>query len=271
LINSLAIVTTAPAYAQVRVGGGQAPAATPAANPYGDYVALGDFAKPCIYYDARGRAHHQPHPDMCDTPEPLTPAKADSVLPTYSHDEFIAKYWQLGEEGYQRYRDSNRVLCNDALSWATGLQNIDTLFQASDEVYKAFIDDVYSQLPDEVRLHTRVMQIAQAAQAGLLCVLSAGLYCIAVVVGAVGNIFSAESSLDLQLANIRLSVANSYVTRLNIWLERLDARLMQRWVQIVTPFCVKIGIVLPTLPPMPPLPPVPDELKAMIPAGTDQH
>lgn len=230
------------------------------------YVVLGTFAKPCITYDKKGRVERLPHPDLCDRPSPITPATADPTSPAVDHDTFVRNYWQYGEEGYASFAASNRLMCDDALAWATGMLNVDSLFGASDEVYKAFIYDVYNNLPDEVRLHTRVMQVTQVVQGVTLCLLSAGLYCIAAAVGAVGNIFTAESSLDLQLANIRLSIANAFVTRLNIWSNRLTLRLDERWVMIVTPFCKAMGIVLPQLPPLPAVPSsIPDELKSMIP------
>lgn len=211
----------------------------------GGYVVLSDFVAPC---------HNTKHPENCGVPRAARPSTIAEDSPVMDHATYIRYYPQMGERGYQKTADSNKSLCDEGRQDFAGMQNLDMLFTSSDDEYKV-LNDIYDHLPSEVKLHTRVMQGTQAIQAGLLCLLSAGLYCIAAVAGNVGNIFTAESNLDLQLDNIKLSIANIKVTRLNIWSNRLTLRLDGMWLKRFMPFCKMMGYDTPSgLSPTPPVP-----------------
>lgn len=213
-----------------------------------DRVVLAEWVRPCKAKDKID----------CDIPRSARPSTVAGDSPVISHRRFIRDYPNVGETGYQRIRADNKSLCNEAQEYMVGLNDLDQLFKVSGDEYNV-LTDIYNSLPAQVRLTTRVMQVTQAVESGALCVLSAGLYCIAAVANGVGNIVTAETSKDLQLANIRLSIANIAVTKLNIWSNRLTLRLDGIWLKYFVPACHKLGYdTISGLPPMPALPKVPD-------------
>jgi len=224
-------------------------AAATTAYPANDAVILAEWTKRCVAANSAD----------CDVPRSARPSTIAGDSPVVPHGEFLKRYPQAGEAGYQRIRTDNHSLCDEAHEYMAGINDLDKLFKITDDEYNV-LSGVYNSLPTEVRRTTRVMQVTQAVQAGLLCLLSAGTYCIAVSVGAGGNIITAETNRNLQLANIRLSIANILLTKLNIWSNRLTLRLDGLWLKDFVPACHNLGYdTLSGLPPLPELPKVPED------------
>lgn len=249
--------TVAPAYAGAHDAPPAPPAATQPTDGLPSHVTLADWAKPCEVKVPKGQDPGAYRTAHCDYPRAARPSTIATDSPTVSHAEFLRKYPQLGEAGYQAIATANKKLCDEGYSHLTGMSNLNVLLGLSDNEYQV-LDGIYQALPDEVRHSTRVMQTSQAVSAGFLCVLSFGLYCIAAVVNAAGNIVTAETSMHLQLANIRLSIANIVLSRLSIWSSQLHLRLEELWLNDYMPFCKGMGYAPVVLPPMPPLPKLPE-------------
>lgn len=173
-------------------------------------------------------------------PLAVRPTSFGEDTPVMSRDQFLAMYPVEGMGAYNRIRASNQRVCGMANDFLNELLSIDVIFKNSQEEYKA-LQELYERLPTRVKAATAVMTIAQAGAAGALCVLSAGLYCIAAVASASGNIVSSFSSASLQLANIKLSIANIRVTNANIRLNRVSVRLNAWWINTAITGCGKTG------------------------------
>ena len=215
---SLVVAQLSPAYAQVVPGntGGNASARS---DP--GYVMLSDFVKDGSM--VRG----------------ARPENLDGETPIISREEFLRRYPDAGPEGYKRIADSNYVLCEETFEIMGIIFNLDQMFASADEEFAA-ITQLYNALPKDVKNATAVMTIAQAGSAGALCLLSAGLYCIAAVVVAIGNIFVSAVNKKLQLSHIVLSIANIRLTRLNIASNRVTLRLNGMWLRFAAPACAKL-------------------------------
>lgn len=160
--------------------------------------------------------------------------------PVMTKEQFFAMYPVEGMGAYNRIRAANQQVCGMANDFLDELMQIDQVFKSSQEEYKA-LQELYEHLPSTVKRATAVMTIAQAGTAGALCALSAGLYCIAALASAGGNVMTAFSSRSLQLANIKLSIANIRVTNANIRLNRVSVRLNAWWINSAIGACQKTG------------------------------
>ncbi len=223
-----------------------APRAAPPTSPSAGevpYVILAERVRPCSGPSGN-----------CDVPRAARPSTIAADSPTMTAAEYLAAYPQMGIEGYRRTASLNRDLCGVASEYLSSLDTLDKMFIVAGNEYD-ILQDIYNALPNDIRRGTTVMTIAQAGSAGALCILSAGTYCLAAVVSAGGNIFVAHVNQKLQLANVRLSVANIVVTKLNVFSNRLTLRLDGAWLKDFWPGCDDLGYA--TITGLPPLPPVP--------------
>jgi hypothetical protein len=251
-----ALFATTSAYAQVSSPPpATKPAASAAAPARPGNVVLADFVKPCVIPSGT----KDPGEYMrlnCDVPRAARPTTIAKDTPVVTHEQFLADFPNMGEAGYDLIASANADLCKVGYDYAFGLTKLDQLFISSDDEL-VFLQEVYALLPAEMKRATRIMEASQVGQAGFLCVLSFGTYCIAAAVGAAGNIAVAEANLSLQLANIQVTVANIYITRLNVWSNRLTIRLDLHWLELYAPACEKIGHAVAAMPAMPELPQLP--------------
>ncbi|HVX90572.1 MAG TPA: hypothetical protein VHC20_02960 [Candidatus Paceibacterota bacterium] len=198
--------------------------------------------------------------DDCAAPSPVTKDTISGTTPIVPEDEYIKRWPNSGKEGYDAIVAQNCELCNYAHEMIANLNTLDQLFIQSDLTYQE-LTDIYNSLPSSVRAKTRLMQASQAAQAGFLCILSAGIYCIAAAVGAVGNILTAEGSLQLQIANIKTSLATIVMARLNLYSNRVTLRLDGMWLKFAISSCKQLGFdTVSGLPDLGPIPNVAPEL-----------
>ncbi len=221
------------------------------------YVTLAERTAPC-----RSNATY------CIEPRPARPSTIDGTSPTVTPTEWMRDYPRSGMAGYNRIARANQALCSTADEYVAGLRTLDQLFVSAGNEYQ-LIQDVYNDLPDAIRRNARVMIATQAVQAGLLCLLSFGTYCIAVVVGAAGNIMTTHTNERIQLTSVQLALANIVVTKLNIWSNRLTIRLDNLWLKDWLPNCEGLGYHINfTLPPLGPPPSVPEGFgQPALPAG----
>lgn len=234
---------TAPQYSPAPATPAPTPQAAAAAGDPG-YVMLAEIVKPCSESDAgqilAARTMGKAPTVYCQDPRPATKESGiNETTPAMSKKMFLQYYPQMGENGYNTIRAANKRLCAQGYTFMDELLQLDKAFIASDNAY-ADLQTIYDALPKDVKRNTRIMQVSQAAATGALCLLSAGLYCIAAVFSFIGSIFASETNKRLQLANIRLSIENIVVTRLNIQSNRLTIRMDAFWLDLVVPYCEKI-------------------------------
>lgn len=148
------------------------------------------------------------------------------------------------DAAWNSIESDNERRCKTGAATMQELGSIQTSFGSDEEDLK-FLQSVYEDLSPTMKRSTRIMQTSQAVQAGFLCVLSAGTYCLAAVTGAVGNITVAEANLKLQLANIKLSVMNILITRRNVRLQSISVELVGEWIPVFMPMCVRMGYITP--------------------------
>lgn len=170
-------------------------------------------------------------------PRAARPSTIAADTPTITRENFLTTYPQAGAVGYSRIANANRQLCEQCFANMEMILQLDILFERSDNAYDQLMG-IYEALPESVRRGSRVMTITQAGATGALCALSLGIYCIAAVFTAIGNLFSNGTNRRLQLANIRLSIQNIIVTRLNITSNRVTLRLDAFWLDLVAPGCI---------------------------------
>lgn len=175
-------------------------------------------------------------PPSGGTPHAARNHEIDRNTPAVSRDEFVRRYPAQGEAGYNRIASANADLCGEANAIMDEIALIQAEFAKSDLDY-VDLQGIYEQLPKSMKRHAVVTSISQAASSGLLCALSAGLYCIAAAVSGGGNILQIHGSLKMQLANIRLSQANIRLSRTTIRADMVWARATTLWVRMASPFC----------------------------------
>jgi len=232
----------APQYPSAPPAPATATSPAPASDP--GLVMLAEVVKPCSQEDAgrilAARTMGKAPPVYCQDPRPATKESGiNETTPAMSKAMFLQYYPQMGEAGYNTIRAANKRLCSQGYTFMDELLQLDKAFIASDNAY-ADLQSIYEALPKDVKRNTRIMQISQAGATGALCLLSAGLYCIAAVLSFVGNLFASETNKRLQLANVRLSIENIVVTRLNIQSNRLTIRMDAFWLDLVVPYCEKV-------------------------------
>ena len=145
----------------------------------------------------------------------------------------------FGREATLRVAAENSRLCNMGFQYMDVIVKLDFGFAKSAIAYQQLLE-IFNALPGKIKKGSRIMMISQAAATGALCLLSAGLYCIAAIFSGIGNLFTNQASKKLQLANIKLSIQNILVTQLNIDSNRLTLRLDAFWLDLVVPYCMKI-------------------------------
>jgi hypothetical protein len=158
--------------------------------------------------------------------------------PHITREAFLRRYPQAGIQGYNRIARLNSLLCDTAFGAMDAIMELDLDFEKSDLSFEK-LTAVYELLPKKMKGATMVMTVAQAVQTGALCLLSAGMYCIAAIASFIGSLFVNKANLKLQLAHIKLSLENIVVTRLNIHSNRITLRLDAMWAQIAAPDCLK--------------------------------
>lgn len=222
------------------------------------YVMLDQFVRPCR---ADPKNPDGPYAN-CDMPRPANPHRGiDESTPVVSHARFLQDYPQAGEQGYQVIRSANSRLCDEGNEMMAEIADLNREFANSDLTY-ADLQTVYNALPSDIKRTTTIQTVASVGTTGALCLLSAGLYCLAAAAGGIGNIFGAQTNKRLQLANIRLSIANILVTRLNIRSNQLTLHMDAFWLDLVVPYCQRIfpgemtslnGTYSGSMPPLPPI------------------
>ena len=246
-LAAIAIGTATGASAQtVPMGGGSGPqqsTSIPPGTP--EYAMLAERVAPCATPN---------EPQRCADPRPARPSTIDGTTPTITPQQFVRDYPQAGMRGYLIIARANADLCEVAKSAMEDISQLDQLFVRVDNEYQTLMD-IYNALPRDLRNNLIVTTVAQAAATGALCALSSGLYCIAVAVGAISNIFTGVTNRNIQMASIRLAIANIALTRLNIHSNRITLRLDSIWLVPYSQACQQLGYIIDTT--MAPLPPVP--------------
>lgn len=201
-------------------------------------VFVSNYIAACRPTAAEGTPEYQQQLDDCAWPSASTEGdfRGDSRIMTRS--QFFARWPNAGEVGWAQALSATNDLCEMARNTWDLLQAADEQLAQADLTLQD-LEAIYAQLPREVQNATRVMLVSQAVSTGALCVLSAGLYCIAAAATLVGNFFTGRMHQRLQLVHIRLAVVNIAVTRANIVLQRIHIRLTTAWMDYAMPACFR--------------------------------
>lgn len=244
-----------PAFAQMVPGsGGQDPQTPPPAATSDaqdeEVVFISNYIEACRPTAAAGTPEYQQQLSDCAWPSASTENDFRGDSRRMTRAQFFARWPNAGEIGWTQALSATDDLCEMARGTWELIQEADRQL-ASADLDLTDLEAIYAQLPNEVRRATRIMTVAQAASTGALCVLSAGLYCIAAAATLVGNFFTGRMNQRLQLVHIRLAVVNIAVTRANIVLQRIHIRLTTAWMTYAMPACFKrdngVGWTMPGL------------------------
>ena len=244
----LSAVWTPPAEAQpldpaASPGASSSSAATPPTAGRRGYIALDNFGIDNPDDLASNDPARRDNPRSLTRPAPALPSTISGATPIVDWSQCVNRFGQRScTEVWDPIARDNQGLCTLAAQAMKDLAALQLSFGTDEEDLK-FLQSVYEDLSPELKRSTRIMQGAQAVQAGFLCVLSAGSYCIAAVAGAAGNITVANSNLKLQLANVKLSIVNILVTRKNIRLQSIHVELTGQWIPKFAPLCVNMGYI----------------------------
>ena len=216
-----AISVSAPALAQTVPGGSvnQSVASSPAsASGY------------------RGSGNFQQFTPPGGTPRAARPSTIGRDTPVMTKEEFLRRYPNSGEAGYQLIRRSTEDLCGEVGAIMSEIADLRAQFGDSNAEYVE-LSELYRALTKKMKRRAALMTIAQAGSTGALCALTAGLYCIAAAVSGGGNIVGIHGNLKMQLLHIKLSKANIRLTRINIRSNLLTLRADDLWVRMAAPVC----------------------------------
>lgn len=190
-----------------------------------DYVILADRVAPGGY------------------PRAAYPGTISEDSPTMGREKFLKYFPELGVEGFERLKASNKRLCIKAAGWMERLGVLKLRVEASGKEYEA-LAAIYAALPADVKRATYIVQASQVVSGVALCVVSAGAYCIAAAVVSVGNIFMSQSNRKLSLMNIRVTAANIALTQASIDFNLLALDIYTEWVPLfVSNLCIPAGHV----------------------------
>lgn len=214
--------------------------AAPQAAPTGgrEYILLADYVAPCNL-DGVSPENREAAMRQCDVPRAARENTLAEDTPMVSQTAFLRDHPNAGVEGWQRIVDSNTNLCEWARETWNLLQQLDTEYLGAEATYEELML-IYNDLPQAVKNATRVMTVSSAVATGALCLLTAGLYCLAAAANAVGYWAVSRASERVTLANIRISIANIKLSRLNITLSRITIRLDGRWLYFAVPACMRL-------------------------------
>lgn len=161
--------------------------------------------------------------------------------PAVTEAYYKEHYPNAGQAGWDRARKTTEDLCAEANGIMADLYLSAGRLNRTDLTYDD-LGKLYDGMPKKLKRHAAVMTVGQAASTGALCLLSAGLYCIAAAAGGVGNIVGIQGNLKMQLANVKLSQANIYATNTNTMLARTNVRATSMWVKFAFPACQYYGM-----------------------------
>lgn len=203
-----------------------------------EVVFISNYIEACRPTAAPGTAEYQQQLDDCAWPSASTESDFRGDSRRVTREQFFARWPNAGQVGWAQALSATDDLCSMARETWSLLQSADEQLAQADLTLQD-LEAIYAQLPREVRNATRVMLVSQAVSTGALCVLSAGLYCIAAAATLVGNFFTGRMNQRLQLVHIRLAVVNIAVTRANIVLQRIHIRLTTAWMDYAMPACFR--------------------------------
>lgn len=230
--------------------GAQTPPAASGVQQEPEVVFISDYIAACRPDAAPGTEEYQQQLDDCAWPSAATESDFRSDSRPMTREQFFARWPNAGITGWNRALEATSDLCEMARETWDLLQAADVEL-ANANLQLADLEAIHAQLPDEIRGATRIMTISQAMATGALCVLSAGLYCVAVFASFVGNFFTGRMSQRLQLVHVRLAVINIAITRANIVLQRIHIRLTTMWMDHAIPACFRrdagVGWTMPGL------------------------
>ncbi len=197
-------------------------------------VILAEYIEACVPTAEVGSAAYLAQLDACEMPRAVREGDFALDTPTVSREHFLARWPNAGEEGYNRIVTANNYLASEAYEIWNMLIAADELLINVDNAYEE-LTEIHLLLPESARGATRVMTIAEAGATGALCLLSAGLYCVAAVATLVGRFFVNRAHLRQTLANLRIALANILLSRVNITLQRITIRLDSMWIRLAIP------------------------------------
>lgn len=170
-------------------------------------------------------------------PRPITTGDIGYGTRTVDYTEYSRDYPIAARLGwFEEMRRSDEMHCRTGNDLVDRLLEVDAELLTEDEQFAA-IQEIYNQLPDEVRRATRISRTSAVVGGAAGCILSLGLYCVTSVSNATQSWVNAGVYQSLNLAHIKLSLANVRTSRSIVKLARINIDGTLLWVAILLPMC----------------------------------
>jgi hypothetical protein len=152
-------------------------------------------------------------------------------------DDYLQRYPQQGEAGFRRIQQENAQDCAKSGEIVRKALMIASKAQAIDGDLYALYGTIY-KLGKKQNTAFLLNAGAQVVSGGALCALSAGLYCLAAGVGALGNLFQSGAHKATQKVDRQMRIINTDQSRLQIEGMLLNMEATIYWAEVMQDYCL---------------------------------